>query len=52
MISRCSTTSGVFEQLVVYGSADVGILAVKIVLVAVYARMRSPAHYGALTTLC
>ena len=41
----------VFGQLVVYGSADVAILAVNIVLVPVYTRVLSPTDYGALALL-
>ena len=41
----------VFGQLVVYGSADVAILAVNLVLVPVYTRVLSPTDYGALALL-
>ena len=41
----------VFGQLVVYGSADVAILVVNVMLVPVYTRVLSPTDYGALALL-
>ena len=40
-----------FGQLVVYGSADVAILAVNVMLVPVYTRVLSPTEYGAYALL-
>ena len=41
----------VFGQLVVYGSGDVAILVVNVMLVPVYTRVLSPTDYGALALL-
>jgi O-antigen/teichoic acid export membrane protein len=41
----------VFGQLVVYGSADVAVLAVNFLLLPVYTRVLSPAEYGVLALL-
>ena len=41
----------IFGQLVVYGSADVAILAINFLLLPLYTRVLSPSEYGALALL-